>query len=406
MKKALTLVLIFLLSSSIISAQDGSKKNIETIKTIRNNLWKVLTINKHEEEIKTFSEYLDFIENIETERSKLNGSVSFGLNGNESKNSNLYNINTGIEVNYGGYPLEINAKTELQTQISNGNFEENFSTLDISMDYHPFNSTVYETYAFVKRSKIKFLGIKQRYEIGGGIMFNFYSSNKNTKKSTTEKGVNLYKKLEKFENKKIEDLEIKKCIDSVICKKEKLISPKAAKSLTEVKNDYEKLFKKKYSKHRVAILLGINYEIENTDDNLVLYNSKNDSITSQTFDATNMFRFVIAPKYEWKGDAFKWKNTLFFKTSLNNSKDNEYSIDIIQNNNTITLKDKKSDYFIEFISSFEFNFNKKLSFEASYNYIYDNAPKRNFYQNDQDQYLIAKSDHYFTALKFSLKYSL
>ncbi len=356
------------------------------------------------EKQKDFINYLSFIKNIEKKK-KLKGSIAFGFTGNEAENSSLFIINTGMEVNYGIYPLEIEAKTNIQTQVSNGKFEENLSSLEISMDYHPFDNLTSEAYSFIIRTKNTFLGINQRYEIGGGYIFNVYS------KTTHEKGQKLVEKSEKwkqkYSKKNLDELGITKCLKSY-CKKEKLLSSTDVNEIFRVKEDHENLIKKLYSKHRAALLLGINYEIEKTQDSLTLFNENNIAILKNNFEATSLFRFVIAPKYELRGDRFKWFTTSYFKTALLKPVDGIYTNENILTNptpNTI-LTDKKLDYWIDLKTSFTFGITNKLSFIASLNYIYDNAPKRQFYEDNSGIFKIAKAENRFTGINFNLKYTL
>jgi len=360
---------------------------------------------------KEFIKYLDFLKQIENLK-KLKGSIEFGFNGNEVDNTNLYTINTGMQANFGGYPLEVEATTNIQTQITDGKFEENLSSLDISMDYHLFNSLTHETYVFVKRTKNKFLGIDQRYEIGGGYVLNFYSgkSENGRVKSTTEKGKKFLKQLYKYEklysqltttDTLVKDV-IKSKLSSSLKKEKKDINNTNFDTIFNSRTEQEKSIIKSYSKHRVALLLGFNYEIEKTRDSLSLYNKELDSTFNKTFEATSLFRLVVAPKYTLKGDKFKWSNTVFFKIGLLNLVDDVVLPDEDISNQLV--RDERADYWIDLSTSFEFEISEYLSFVSTINYVYDNAPKRIFFDNDNLIPQIAEAESRFTGINFKLKY--
>lgn len=142
--------------------------------------------------IKDFHDFLKIVDKV-NDLNGMSGSIKFGITGNESDESDLYVIQSGMEFNSGLFPLNVEASMNIQTQIQNGNFEEVVSNIDLSVDYLSAN-TYNEGYAFVKRTRNTFLGIGQRYEIGGGYVANLY-------KSTLKKGRALSEKIDSFGEK-------------------------------------------------------------------------------------------------------------------------------------------------------------------------------------------------------------
>lgn len=385
-----------------LPAQEKEKPILDIVHNVLSEVHNMTSIT--DKERKSFINYLGFIRKIEKSES-IQGSVKFGFNGNEVDNSNLYTILTGMEANYGIFPLEINAKMDVQTQVSNGDFEENLSNLHLSMDYHLDKEMLLETYAFVARTKNKFLGIDQRYELGGGIIVNLYSGVL-PKAKLTGKGEKLLKKLkawqEKYPVETLNEIPIKQCLEDY-CITKNILSKEEIKKLFEVQESHEKTLKKKYSKFRLGLLTGFNYEIERTKENLTLYNQDLDTPLNRTFDTTSLLRLTVAPKFEVQGDNFVWKNTLFFKIGLLNVVDNIILPD--EDLTNIDIQDEKSDFWIDLRTSFSFKLTKKLSFVSSLNYVYDNAPKRIFFENSEGNFDIASAEDSFTGINFELKYT-
>ena len=67
------------------------------------------------------------------------------------------------------YPSEIEFSTNIGVTLRENTFEEEVAELGISYDYH--HSLGFENYFFARRYTDNFLGIDQRYEAGGGVLF-------------------------------------------------------------------------------------------------------------------------------------------------------------------------------------------------------------------------------------------
>lgn len=420
MKTKLLLVILLCIPFLGIGQDDVNvEKTIQKIRANYHQIYNFAQINlrgnstfdkaKFLKDIDEMERYFQSIEKI-LNQNNLTGAIQFGLIGNEARNSNQYTIETGMEANFGVYPLQIKAKTNLQTQINNGSFNETLSVVNISADYHPFDNTIFESYAFVKRTRNVFLGVQQRYEVGGGIIVNFYSSNNDSEDitGTTRKGQKLLKELSKWKEKypedELKDKHFYSCTEK-FCEQKKLATTEEIKALLAEQEKFKKTIKISHSKHRIAFLLGINNEIERTQDNLQLYQGQ-DSIATKNFPATTIFRLVLAPKYELRGTNFTWKNTLYGKIRVAGDSDRIYdnSEVLINPNDQIIISDE-SDFWIHYQSDFEFKLSKVISFTASINYVYDNAPKRSFFLDNNNISQIAVADQRYLGTSFKLKYS-
>jgi len=420
MKAIYTILFLFLICTSQIGAQNESEKNVlDIIEKINPHIYSIPfkkdSIKKKDSIIlknpnKEFNEYLNFVKKIEKLKN-FTGSISFGFKGHEVDNSNLYTIDTGIQGTYGVFPLEVEAETNTQTQVNDGKLEENLSSLDISIEYHPKETLAFETYAFVLRTKNKFLNVDQRYEIGGGGVFNIYSAKiKNDKpEGITEEGEKLLNEWIEFEKKyPTKNIDSSETVGTIkkYFKEKKLLDSSAINKLFKVKERHEKVIRKFYSKHRLVLLIGANYEIEKTKDSLSLFSKKADTIINKSFDATNLFRLIIAPKYVVQGKNFKWRNVIYFKIGLFNIVDDIYTNEDVldEANSNLILDDKLTDYWIDFQTTFEFKLTDKLTLESSLNYIYDNAPKRQYYRDGDDVFKIVRAEDSYTGISFKLKY--
>ncbi|MBC8753435.1 hypothetical protein H2O64_02050 [Kordia sp. YSTF-M3] len=341
--------------------------------------------------IEDFNSYLKTIGKI-GEINSLSGSINFGIIGNESDNADQYTIQSGMNFNSGLFPLNVEASMNIQTQIQNGEFNEVVSNIDLSVDYLSENTT-HEGYAFVIRSRNTFLGVNQRYEIGGGYVANLF-------KSTMKEGQALINSIKKWEGNYSKNTLDN--IDYYTHLKKTFGADDIEKLFTETEK-HKNTVKVKYSRYRFAFLIGFNTEVEQTKENLELY--ANDSTFTNNFKGTTIFRLVLAPKFELRGEKFKWSNTLFGKIRV--AGDDESSID---NTSLITdpndfRESKLTDFWIQFQSKFEFKLSKSLSLLATINYIYDNAPKRQFYLDANNSNLLAFAEQRYLGTAMSLKYS-
>ncbi|NNC33827.1 MAG: hypothetical protein HKO09_03015 [Croceitalea sp.] len=342
---------------------------------------------------------------------QFNGKISFGLNGQEVKNSNFFVISTGIELSKGTYPFTFDLSSSFQAQIQNGALLETVSNLSISFDYNYSEKHVgQESYVFLTATNNSFLGIDQRYEIGGGLIFNLYSAQKYITKGTprikanrtdgplnyglTEAG--QVKLIGKNQDSILSDTSFNKEVDEL-----RLFSEKSSemKNLKKARKQFTNNMIKQYSTTRLSLLAGVNYELEQTADSMELFNG--DLIRRGAFDATNRFRFVLRPGFAMQGGNFKFKSTAYFKLGIINEFKNE-----VRNGPAM---DKKADYWTEWTNSLNFKFTEKIGLSIVYSLFYDNAPNRLFFNvsdNTTPDFRLFEAEKVYRFMGFNFNYRL
>ncbi|MEM8556696.1 MAG: hypothetical protein AAGG50_02525 [Bacteroidota bacterium] len=116
---------------------------------------------------------LALIESEERRQRALSGTARASFASDATENRSLYRLAVGVSLDRGSYPGEINLSAATDVTLQDGTARENVSSLTLSYDHHL--SPSFETYAFVKRDTDNFLGIDQRYEIGGGLIGQTYT---------------------------------------------------------------------------------------------------------------------------------------------------------------------------------------------------------------------------------------
>ncbi|MEL6771858.1 MAG: DUF481 domain-containing protein [Bacteroidota bacterium] len=116
---------------------------------------------------------LALIEAEERQQRALSGRARASFASDATDERSLYRLAVGVSLDRGEYPGEINFSAATDVTLQDGTVQENVSSLTLSYDHHL--SPNFETYAFVKRDTDNFLGIDQRYEIGGGLIGQTYT---------------------------------------------------------------------------------------------------------------------------------------------------------------------------------------------------------------------------------------
>ncbi len=403
-------VLFFIFFFMSVSAQQGS-----LIKTI-DSLLMDLSTNKPALDLNlNFRENLTGLrKNMEEEEDQFTGNISFGLNGQEVQRDNFFVISTGVSLSSGTYPFKFELNSGILVQIQNGNFNESVSNLSISFDYNYSEKNLSkQSYVFLTGTNNSYLGIDQRYEIGGGFILNYYSGNRAKKKEFLRNG-SLDKKgtsgltREGEQQLKIlngntrsyneNTLSFDQGITAVL-KSSVLADEEKLEDLRRNRRRFINTIIKKFSTTRLSILGGVNYELEKTGDSLELFNG--DLQRKGSFQSTNRPRMVIRPGVDWKGENFSFSSKFYMKMGLFDEFYNE--IDDGQN------ADKRLDYWSEWISSLRFNFTQKISVSILYTLFYDNAPNRQFFDvstTAEPDIRLFKAENKFKSILLQFNYSL
>lgn len=341
---------------------------------------------------------LKFYRDFEKNESVLNGKAKFGLLGNESSLNNISTINAGVEIDNGLYPYEFDLSANFQTNINNGKLVENISNVDISFDYHPLtnNGLWLESFIFMSRFNNSFLGIDQRYETGGGLVFNLFS-----KEDLTDSGTNNEARLVNIPTCEINGKNLIVCYADrcTPINNEYKITESEIEELDKVRTKYRNHNIKKYSKLRVALLLGVYYENEKAKaENKINFNGV-DTLFSIPFDATYKLRWEIRPTIVYKpSDIFTLKLYPYFKLPLFNKLEK-----VIYNDSVF---DERYDAFFDIKASIGASINKNLKFEIVYRYFKDMAPKRAYIVNDSNipELVVGQTQNSFYNINFSFEF--
>ena len=408
--KPLTLAFTFLFSFSLLAQEKI------TAEDIYNKLLKTYYTESSQQKVDKDDQYENFLiaaRAVEKTENSFTGKFNFGLTLNNSQNSDITQFNIAANIKRGFFPGEFKFNSELNIQLQNNTFIENFSDLSMSYDHHIGRKISWEGYTFLKRSTNNFLNIGQRYEVGVGGVWNIFLSGKGAtpdnpkknKRRLTEKGKAEFEKIIVF---KISD-------DSLNLRPEKndefidyLCNEEICKTIA-LKEEQKELLKnslnrvvksvqKKESKIRCAFLLGFNYETEKTNDDLQLFGNSSEPLI-RSFDPSKLFRLVAGPIVDFQLDQFSLNSRMYFKPGISDDdfKNTVYSVE------DTTIRDRKIDYRIEWNNSASIKFSKNISITASYRFIHINAPRRSIEIENGSTVLYSAANR-FNNLKMGFEY--
>ncbi len=381
---------------------------------------------KHKKEIDNFWTTVKFLREQEEDQKRLKGTATFGFNKNDSRDINKFDLNGGIKITRGTYPGEFQFSTDVRIEVNNGQFQENVSDMFISYDYFPRRDYAsikpnkkYEYYRenfiFLNRFTDRFLGIEQRYQVGAGLIWSWW------KKKMTTDGDKKKKKLYTLEfSDDFANRDWYRCVKDA-CQDSELKEPtkKDVQDLKNAQRRTETAILTKYSKCRLAILVGVFAETEKTmaSDSLEFIDGDSTLIQffSREFDATQDLRAEVRPTFDWRISdnwslsfrpyiiyPLQWK---FWE--LNKSEVRPENFDGIDDDNMDWRLDSRITLNINLSQEDDFQ-NKKVGIALEYRYLYDNAPPRIYLdklnQQDEPILLSASKEHHIVNLKFSLDF--
>lgn len=332
--------------------------------------------------IEDFWKSIKFLDKYERDQTKFKGDVSFGLNGDNADNQDQLKLNSGIKITRGIYPGELEFSSNLGVVINNKKFNEDVSNIYLAYDYHPkvWDSLAMENFAFLSRVTDGFLGVQQRYEVGVGTIFAFWSKKLTKKGKVEESSLKIidYDKT-KFNAKSgiwgICDKSNSHCLIHL----NKELKSGDIENLEKAKHETNLSIRKLFSKFRGGILIGILFETEKVryTDSISFVDPistlKSRKSVPVDFDVTQKLRWQIRPTLDFKpSDSWSLKFRPYFKLPMP-WRWYEYEV----NGNG----DKRFDYRIDLFTTLSIKLaepspNKTVALDFVYNLFYDNAPQR------------------------------
>ncbi|QQS31341.1 MAG: hypothetical protein IPM47_10665 [Sphingobacteriales bacterium] len=348
------------------------------------------------------NQLIKYLKALEQREKRFNGNARFGFAGDKTDIASLYKINGGISVYRGYYPDKFEFTNDVGIVISNGVFTENVSNIFMTYDHTLMvgDSLFLEDYAVMSRFSDEFLGIEQRYELGGGIILAHWS------KKLTKNGKDELRQISKLRitppQKGTDSLTM--CVDGDCLRFKRNNSASNEESQIHQSQQLAKVaVRKKYNKFRAALLAGLIFETEKGFAADTISTAFGTQYFYHSFNASQFLRWEIRPTLDLKpNDYFTLKIRPFFKMpmpwewyseeSKNGivSKAVDYRIDL-QTNLNIKLSEKM---------------NKQASFELQFRILYDNAPRRTFLDIPDGEgnpvFLSAQKIHQLVRLMFQV----
>lgn len=386
---------------SLLSLTKLDKEATSQLKEILDNkAFTTMVLTKEKDSLKLA---INFYQEMKDEESTFNGNVNFSLLGNDAAFHENFTVAGGLSMDQGIYPYELDANVNFQSNFDKGKLAETVSNIDLSFDFHPAvgNGLFLENFVFLSRFSNTYVGIEQRYEAGGGIILNSYSS------TLTESGDIKVKKLEELltygNNEKIKRCNDKMCAilnrDTLAQKKLKLNNADF-KHLDKIRRDYLRRNRKLFAKVRIALLIGLYYEIEKAKVEVKRnFNSVKDSLFTRQFDATNKLRFELRPTLVYKpSDRFTVFLYPYFKLPVEQLYDK-----VVHDSQT---SDSRIDAVFELKSGITANVTKNITIGLVYNRFFDYAPKRYYEMNNKDEAVLIEGQqfHNYYEMKVGFKF--
>lgn len=398
------------------------------------------TSYKNFELLKETNQLLDFLYEYIDNEHRLNGKGGFNFAGNQTSKNNLFKVGAGVSIDQGVYPYELDFSANVQSLLKDGDFQENFSDLDISFDFHPYTPSAFskqkkyeakinelerekttnsteeenkqyllskymakiekvqdinglwlENYVLLKRSSDSYLGLDQAYNLGAGFIFSFYSKAMTKKGRANEEEMNRKPTYEMHGNDLIRCLTNCAPINNVL-----QLSASDIETLMSGRYRFLISNRKQYSQLRLSLLVGAYYELEkSTISNTINFNGK-DTFMTFPFKPTNRPYGEIRPGIVWKPkDKYKLKIYPFLKIPLDRIKDKV---------SEGALSDIRTDYFIDFQSSLSIAIEDNFEVGIYYNMLYDNTPYRLFLKQLDNSYVLFSGENQRSSFGINLSF--
>ena len=323
------------------------------------------------------------LDKMDQRQRRLNGRAGFGFSGDQAASQSLYKIEGGINGSRGIYPGELTFTSNIGMVLNNGIFSENVSNIYMAYNYHPQwgDSLSTENFIFLKRFSDAFLGVEQRYEMGGGIILAKYSG------QLTKRGHDLKSKINKveFSAENFDPDEGIWNLCSQYCARYNtdFVTQDDVKTLERVQKHGNLSLKKLFSSFRIGILFGIFLETEKINTTGSIETSAGVMPYSYSFEPTQKVRWELRPTIDLKpSDNWSFRFRPYFKMPMPWEWQSTVSSGEVQN--------IREDYRIDLESSITIGLddyidtqNKNVDFILKYNMFYDNAPARLYVPDPQ-----------------------
>jgi len=267
------------------------------------------------DKLKNIDTTLHFIANYDfatTLSHKLNaytGEAKVGMTINNAEKVQQTQANIGFDLRKGIYPGEFKMSGGLNFVQTENKLAETISNVAISYDRNITapgdNPLRWEAYTFINRYSNTFIDLQQRWEAGFGMIANWYSDELLLAGEKNAKKLNQASSLLETEGNQEA---ICQCLDEVAGSD--MLSQLVSKSnLDQAKKELGRVKlanKKKYSKLRAGLLMGVFTEIEqyiSSGDSLTLQLSEDLDTTvlnQVSYASTPLYRFVTRPFFEWQ----------------------------------------------------------------------------------------------------------
>jgi hypothetical protein len=317
-----------------------------------------------------------------TQRKTFSGDVNFGFFGSTTRSgeNNLFNIYGGFNVDWEMYPGNLDFSTIFGITYNDNKLQQNLSAIDVSYDHlhrEVGNGMLLENFIYVNRATNAYLGIDQRYEIGGGIIINNW-----IRKLVPPADESFPITMDSEGNDAWNDW-----LDDV--------SPGLEdKERNAFRDGYKEAYVKNRmanSKLRTALLIGLYFELEET--------TVQDSVQ---LPVTNKFRWSLRPTFDVQlKDGWSMKLRTYFKMPV----PWQWKEEVEAPDGSVISSE--TDYFVNLnaaVSSKLMSNRVEVSF--IYNLQYDNAPARTYYPNADGGYILLTNNDLNQSFRVALKVSL
>jgi hypothetical protein len=294
------------------------------------------------------------------------GKIGFGMNGNTGEKNKLFKLNSSIEVTKFYFPYELNFASQYQVVSNGGKLQEDVSKFEVSYDHYlnelskPVN---FEGFAFADRQSNLQMSVEQRYEVGGGIIAQHWStSDRYSKKSKDQNLLNM-----KFQKDSIDEIVFWQDSTKINSPQRVSLGQKSAAFIEEVVLAQKAILQtsiKENTRLRYGLLTGIFYEIEKINFADSFVTSGGTKYLDAGFKSTNRLRWEIRPTIDLAiSDHINIKLRSYFKFPMPGERWN-----------ALVDGEEVFDLRIETPLSLSMTLNKNFDLSLSYTNFFDLAP--------------------------------